>query len=85
MLGEVGLADQRYFATLRKLIAEAKAGTPVQRKEAARQQAILDMVVEGTRPSYMYYYNNGHFPAETFCTLREKLVDGILRLQKLAK
>lgn len=85
VLGEVGLADQRYFATLRKLIAEAKEGSSAQRKEAARQQAILDMVVEGTRPSYMYYYNNGHFPAETFCTLREKLVDGILRLQELRK
>jgi len=85
VLGEVGLWDMRYFATLHKLIAAAQKGSPAARKEAARQQVILDMVKEGTRPSYMYYYNNGHLPAETFCTLRDKVTDGILRLQGALK
>lgn len=85
VLAEVGTWDMRYFATLHKLIDTAAKGSPAARREAVRQQMILDMVKEGTRPSYMYYYNNGYFPAETFCTLREKVTDGILRLQELLK
>ena len=81
VMGEVGIWDQRYFATLRKLIAEAKAGTPAQRAAAARQQDLLDMIREGTKPSYMYYYHTGHLPASTFCTVRERLIEGILDLK----
>ena len=81
VMGEVGIWDQRYFATLRKLIAEAKVGTSAQRAAAARQQDLLDMIREGTKPSYMYYYHTGHLPASTFCTVRERLIEGILDLK----
>ena len=85
VMGEVGIWDQRYFATLRKLIAAAKGGTSAQRAAAARQQDLLDMIAEGTKPSYMYYYHTGHLPASTFCTVRERLIEGILDLQEAAK
>jgi len=81
VMGDVGIFDQRYFATLRRMVAEAEKGTPAQREAAARQREMLDMIEEGTRPSYMYYYHAGYFPAKTFTTLRERLVAGILELK----
>lgn len=81
VMGDVGIFDQRYFATLRRMIAEAEKGTSAQREAAARQKDMLSMVEEGTRPSYMYYYHAGHFPAKTFTTLRDRLVAGILELK----
>ena len=80
VLGDVGIFDQRYFATLRRLVAEAEKGTARQRDAAARQKDLLAMIEEGTRPSYMYYYHTGHLPAFTFATIRERLIDGILDL-----
>ena len=40
------------------------------------KQVLLDMVAEGTRPSYMYYYHAGHFPAKT-CNPSAIRADGI--------
>ena len=83
VMGEVGLYDQRYFATLRRLVAEAEKGTAAQRRAAARSRDLLEMIREGTRPSYMYYYHVGHLPASTFATVRERLIEGILELKAL--
>ena len=85
VMGDVGIFDQRYFATLRRLIAEAEKGTIRQREAATRQKELLAMIEEGTRPSYMYYYHSGHLPASTFTTIRERLIDGILELDQLGK
>lgn len=85
VMGDVGVFDQRYFATLRRLVVEAENGTSRQRDAAARQKDLLAMIEEGTRPSYMYYYHAGHLPASTFATIRERLVDGILELVELKK
>ena len=82
VLGEVGVTDQRYFATLRRLVASARNGTAEQRHVAGRQQMLLDMIREGTKPSFMYYHYNGHLPAETYETVRARLTDGILALRK---
>ena len=83
VMGDVGVFDQRYFATLRRLVAEAEMGTASQRDAAARQKDLLAMIEEGTHPSYMYYYHSGHLPASTFATIRERLTDGILELVEL--
>lgn len=82
VLGEVGVFDQRYLATLGRLVAAGKNGTPEQLREAMRQQALLDMIREGTKPSFMYYHYNGHLPALTFETVRQRVADGILALRK---
>ena len=80
VMGEVGLYDARYFATLRRLAAEVEAGTPAQQEAARRARLLLEMVEEGTKGSYMYYYYNGHLPAKTFLKLRDRLTDAILEL-----
>ena len=82
VLGEVGVTDQRYFATLKRLVAAGRNGTAEQCREAERQQMLLDMIREGTKPSFMYYYYNGHLPASTYETVRTRLTDGILALRK---
>ena len=78
--------DRERFGLWQNENAEVLIETPDCRsRRAARQQDLLDMIAEGTKPSYMYYYHTGHLPASTFCTVRERLVEGILDLQEAAK
>ncbi|NLF93238.1 MAG: hypothetical protein GX564_05060 [Oligosphaeraceae bacterium] len=86
VMGQIGIWDQYYALTLKSKIAAAQqSSSPARQKLAAELQDTLTLIAEGCRPSYMYYYHNGYWPASTFVRLREIVTDGILKLDALEK
>jgi len=83
VMGHIGIWDLRYAETLRALITEAERnGNDESRAVAAELKEMLQRIDETTRGSYMYYYETGYWKPEVFVTLREKVTDGILKLNK---
>ncbi len=86
VMGQIGIWDQYYILTLKNKIREAQQSSSAARQKLAEElQDTLALITEECRPSYLYYYHNGYWPAKTFVRLREIVTEGILKLDELAK
>lgn len=84
VMGHIGIWDLRYVETLRSLIAKAESkGSLSARAAASDAKEMLQLIDETTKGSYMYYYKTGYWKPEVFVTLRERVTDGILKLNAL--